>query len=149
MTYADLENKPYTAAGGQVMTFQPSTPKPPGYIAKDAIYGALKELEEGGLDINDITNEIIADIIREKYDFNENGKTISAYKSQYKKSRSFIKPAEGSEYTNQDQIYNIIKLSKKAEKVLTKMMEKWDIDKPTLRSILNATLDSLDDEDSV
>lgn len=132
MTYATEQDNPMT---------DPIVPKPVGYVAKDEIYKILKRYEEHGKNIDDIDNEEIAEDIELFWGFREKPNTISSYKSQYKKSTQF-RP----EPPSTSNIRNIIIISKKIEKVLRNVLDKADIDKETLRSIINATLDTLEDE---
>jgi hypothetical protein len=141
MTYVDLENKPNTInVGSQLMTFQSSIPKPEGYIAKDAIYKVLQQLEEDGFDINEVSNNLVQERIKEIYDFDENPKTISAYKSQFKKAHQF-RPS--NTLASEEDIAKCIRINKKLEPILSKMLAEMTYDKEALKAIINVTLDTI------
>lgn len=118
--------------------------KPEGYVAKDAVFRVLKEWEEEGRNVNDISNSYISQKIKDHYEgFEENPNTVSAYKSQYKKSTHF-RPGNSDVALDDSLTPGMFRVGLKLAPILQKYADKEVLSKEQMLSLLNLIGGSLD-----
>lgn len=128
--------------------------KPEGHCARDSIYRIIEELLNEGYSIHNIPNGVIAER-QAKY---HNGyvdqlNTISSYKAQYKRKLQGKPERSGAQKTAESvpqvpmDLAKAIKASHYLFPILKKMMDEMDLDEDAVRSVVEATLEMIDDED--